>query len=55
MIEHVPDVKDFLSSCFQALKPTGSLFVSTLNKSEKSRLFAITFAEHILRMVPPGN
>ena len=55
VIEHVPDPHDFLQSCFQCLNPTGSLFISTLNKSQKSKWFAINFAEDILRIVPPGT
>lgn len=55
VIEHVPEVKDFVSSCFQCLKPTGSLFMSTINRNQKSYLMAIAMAEYASGMVPIGT
>ena len=45
----------FIESCVECLKPGGSLFLSTLNRSPKSYLLAIVGAEHLLRVVPKGT
>jgi 2-polyprenyl-6-hydroxyphenyl methylase/3-demethylubiquinone-9 3-methyltransferase len=55
VIEHVPDVKGFISSCFECLKPTGSLFLSTINRTPKAKVFTIGLAEYALAMVPIGK
>lgn len=52
VVEHVVDKKPFLKSCVEALKPGGSMFVTTLNKSWWSWICAIVFAEYILGLLP---
>lgn len=55
VIEHVDDVPGFINSCFKCLKPNGSLFLSTLNRTPKAFLIAILGAEHLTRIVPVGK
>ena len=52
VVEHVVDKKHFLQACVKALKPGGSIFVTTLNKTWFSWFFAIIWAEFILRLLP---
>ncbi|CRL06356.1 CLUMA_CG018882, isoform A [Clunio marinus] len=52
VVEHVVDKKAFLKSCIEALKPGGSIFVTTLNKNWFSWICAIIFAEFILGILP---
>ena len=55
VIEHVADLKLFLSSCASMLKPQGIMFVATLNRTAKSFALAIIGAEFILGWVPRGT
>lgn len=55
VIEHVENVNLFLESLIKMLKPGGSFFISTLNKSAKSYLLAIVGAEYVLNIVPRGT
>lgn len=51
VVEHVVNKKPFLKSCVEALKPGGSMFVTTINKSWWSWICSIVFAEYILRLL----
>ncbi|XP_050295526.1 ubiquinone biosynthesis O-methyltransferase, mitochondrial [Anthonomus grandis grandis] len=55
IIEHVTEKEKFLSACSTCLKPSGSIFVTTINKTFMSELIAIYFAENILEMIPKGT
>lgn len=55
VIEHVENPLSFIESCGSCLRPGGSLFLSTLNRSPKSYLFVILGAEHITGMIPVGT
>lgn len=52
VIEHVVDKRSFLKSCVEAIKPGGSIFITTLSKTWTSWLFAIIFGEFILGLLP---
>jgi polyprenyldihydroxybenzoate methyltransferase/3-demethylubiquinol 3-O-methyltransferase len=52
VLEHVKDKVSFLEHCVMALKPGGSLFLTTLNKTTISWLGGIVAAEYILRLLP---
>ena len=52
IIEHVADVQLFLESCMSLLKPSGLLFISTINRTFKSYILALIGAEYLLRFVP---
>ena len=55
VVEHVADLPAFMRACYQCLKPDGITFVSTLNRTLLSFLFAILGAEYILRLLPRGT
>jgi 2-polyprenyl-6-hydroxyphenyl methylase/3-demethylubiquinone-9 3-methyltransferase len=55
VVEHVANLDAFLGTCVALLHPNGLLVLSTINRTRRSRLLAITLAESILRIVPPGT
>ena len=55
VVEHVDDLKFFLKKSSFVLKKNGLMFVSTLNKTLKSYVFAIIGAEYILGWLPKGT
>ena len=55
IVEHVEDINFFLKSCSKLLKKNGVMFISTINKTLKSYVFAIVGAEYILRWLPIGT
>lgn len=55
IIEHVDDPRVFLQSVLDCVKPGGTLFLSTLNRTLKSRLVGIIGAEYVLRVLPLGT
>ncbi|XP_050091089.1 ubiquinone biosynthesis O-methyltransferase [Anopheles aquasalis] len=52
VLEHVGDKVAFIEQCVSALKPGGSIFITTLNKTPASWLGAIVGAEYIFKLVP---
>ena len=55
VVEHVDKPHKFISSCVACVKPGGSLFLSTINRTAKSYAIAILGAESILKILPPGT
>ena len=55
LLEHVPDFTALLSDCEQLLRPSGSLFVSTLNRTVSAFMLAIVGAEHLAGILPVGT
>ncbi|MBF0184994.1 MAG: bifunctional 2-polyprenyl-6-hydroxyphenol methylase/3-demethylubiquinol 3-O-methyltransferase UbiG [Magnetococcales bacterium] len=55
VLEHVPNVDDFVASCSRLLKPDGWFFFATLNRTVQSWVAAIVGAEYILRWLPKGT
>jgi 2-polyprenyl-6-hydroxyphenyl methylase / 3-demethylubiquinone-9 3-methyltransferase len=55
MLEHVPDPSSIVASCFNMLKPGGTVFFSTINRNPKSYLFAVVGAEYLLNLLPKGT
>ncbi|KAI1885552.1 hypothetical protein AGOR_G00204980 [Albula goreensis] len=55
VVEHLADLDTFTLCCQQVLKPGGSLFITTLNKTNLSYALGIVAAERILRIVPSGT
>lgn len=55
VLEHVTDKSSFLEACTLALKPGGSIFLTTMNKTQFARFAGIFVAENILRLVPPNT
>lgn len=52
VIEHINDKVSFLEACVLALKPGGSLFLTTFNKTQISWFAGILVAENVLRLLP---
>lgn len=55
VVEHVDDPRAFIETCVNLVRPGGTLFVSTINKTQMSYLLAIVAAEYVLRWVPQGT
>jgi 2-polyprenyl-6-hydroxyphenyl methylase/3-demethylubiquinone-9 3-methyltransferase len=55
IVEHVADLDSFVDSCAGLLKPNGTVFVATLNRTVKSFAMAIVGAEYVLRWLPRGT
>ena len=55
IVEHVEDLNLFLKKSSLLLKKNGLMFISTINKTLKSYIFAIVGAEYILRWLPIGT
>ncbi|XP_014820269.1 PREDICTED: ubiquinone biosynthesis O-methyltransferase, mitochondrial [Calidris pugnax] len=55
VVEHVADLETFIKCCSQVLKPEGSLFITTINKTQLSYVLGIVVAEKILGIVPEGT
>lgn len=55
MLEHVPDPPSVLRACAELLKPGGSLFVSTLNRTPLAFAVAIVGAEYVAGLLPKGT
>ncbi|HEY4115694.1 MAG TPA: bifunctional 2-polyprenyl-6-hydroxyphenol methylase/3-demethylubiquinol 3-O-methyltransferase UbiG [Rhizomicrobium sp.] len=55
VVEHVPDVAEFLRTCAKLVRPRGLMFVATINKTLKSLALAKLGAEYVLRWLPPGT
>jgi 2-polyprenyl-6-hydroxyphenyl methylase / 3-demethylubiquinone-9 3-methyltransferase len=55
VLEHVTDPNSMLSSIHSLLKPNGLFFLSTLNRTVKSKVVAIWGAEYIMKYLPVGT
>jgi ubiquinone biosynthesis O-methyltransferase len=54
VIEHVEQVPVFVDSLTRLVKPGGSIFISSINKTIISYFLTIVLAEYLLRWVPRG-
>ncbi|XP_061631736.1 ubiquinone biosynthesis O-methyltransferase, mitochondrial isoform X4 [Phyllopteryx taeniolatus] len=55
VVEHLAELETFAFCCGRVLKPGGSLFITTINKTNLSYVLAIVVAEQLLRIVPRGT
>nr|XP_022911785.1 ubiquinone biosynthesis O-methyltransferase, mitochondrial [Onthophagus taurus] len=55
IIEHVCDHQRFISECVQCLKPGGSIFVTTMNKTLLAKCLGIFVVEDLVGLVPKGT
>ncbi|XP_026225885.1 ubiquinone biosynthesis O-methyltransferase, mitochondrial isoform X2 [Anabas testudineus] len=55
VVEHLADLETFAFCCSHVLKPGGSLFITTMNKTNLSYALGIVVAEQLLRIVPRGT
>jgi 2-polyprenyl-6-hydroxyphenyl methylase/3-demethylubiquinone-9 3-methyltransferase len=54
IVEHVADVRAFLSAASALVRPGGMLVLSTINRTPKARALAIVGAERVLKWAPEG-
>lgn len=55
LAEHVPDPAALIADLARLLRPGGSLFVATINRSPRAFFAAIVAAEYLLGLVPRGT
>ena len=55
VIEHVDNQELFLEKCSDVLRPSGSLFLTTINKTTLSWLVAVVGAEYVVGLLPRGT
>ena len=55
MLEHVPDPASVITALATLVRPGGSVFLSTLNRTPKAFGLAIVGAEYLLRLLPRGT
>lgn len=55
VLEHITDQKSFLNACVETLKPGGSIFITTFNKTNASWLVGIIGAEYVLNIIPKNT
>ena len=55
VVEHVADVKLFVSRCAEMVQPGGLMIAATINRTLKSFALAIVGAEYVLRWLPRGT
>jgi 2-polyprenyl-6-hydroxyphenyl methylase/3-demethylubiquinone-9 3-methyltransferase len=55
MLEHVPDPAAVVAALAELVKPGGSVFLSTINRTPRAYLRAVLGAEYLLRLLPPGT
>ena len=55
VVEHVPDVPQFLKAVAPLVKPGGVMILSTINRTFKAYALVIIGAELILRWLPAGT
>ncbi len=55
MLEHVPDPGSVIGALARLVRPGGSVFVATINRTLKGFLHAIVGAEYLLGVLPRGT
>ena len=55
MLEHVPDPASVIQACCDLVKPGGTVYFSTINKTWKAYVMMILGAEHVLKWIPKGT
>jgi len=55
MLEHVPDPAQVVTALAALVKPSGHVFVSTINRTPRAYLRAVIGAEYVLRLLPTGT
>lgn len=55
LAEHVPEPDALVADLARMLRPGGSLFISTINRTPQSFFGAIVAAEYVLGLVPRGT
>lgn len=55
LVEHVPRPMDLVRACSTLVRPRGTVFFSTVNRTWLARLLVIGISEYVLGIVRPGT
>jgi len=55
VLEHVDDKVPFLEACVRTLKPGGSIFITTMNKTLPMWISGVALGEYVLKLAPKGT
>ncbi|KAK4883898.1 hypothetical protein RN001_000169 [Aquatica leii] len=55
VLEHITEKETFLEYCVKCLKPGGSIFITTFNKTYRSWIMSIILIQEILNVIPRGT
>jgi polyprenyldihydroxybenzoate methyltransferase/3-demethylubiquinol 3-O-methyltransferase len=55
ILEHVSRKEEFLAACVSCLKPGGSFFATTINKTFVANFLGILLAENLVQLLPKGT
>ncbi|RUS70435.1 hypothetical protein EGW08_021798 [Elysia chlorotica] len=55
VLEHVADANTLVSCACQLVRPGGSVFFTTINKTRIAHLLGVVVAERVLRLLAPGT
>jgi 2-polyprenyl-6-hydroxyphenyl methylase / 3-demethylubiquinone-9 3-methyltransferase len=55
MLEHVPDPAEVVEALAVLVKPGGTVFLSTINRTPRAYVQAVVGAEYLLRLLPAGT
>ncbi|KAH1001473.1 hypothetical protein HUJ04_005490 [Dendroctonus ponderosae] len=55
VVEHVTEKASFIAACSKCLKPSGSIFITTLNDTFLAHFLGVWMAENMLSLVPRGT
>ncbi|MEM8811881.1 MAG: bifunctional 2-polyprenyl-6-hydroxyphenol methylase/3-demethylubiquinol 3-O-methyltransferase UbiG [Pseudomonadota bacterium] len=55
VLEHVADLQKVISEISRVLKPGGRFLFDTINRTALARFMAVTMAEDVLGLLPPGT
>ena len=55
MLEHVPDPTAVVDALAALVKPGGTVFLSTINRTPRAYVQAVIGAEYVLRLLPTGT
>ncbi|XP_044263714.1 ubiquinone biosynthesis O-methyltransferase, mitochondrial [Tribolium madens] len=55
ILEHVTKKEEFLKLCVECLKPGGSIFITTINKTLIANVFGVVIAESFFKLLPEGT
>lgn len=55
IIEHVTYKDEFLKACLQCLKPSGTIFITTMSKTIWADIFGIKLAENVFNIIDKGT
>lgn len=55
VLEHVVNPEQFIENCVKCLKPSGTIILTTINKTVRARLVVIYFFEYFMKSPPKGT